>query len=65
MSHDTLERAIVEKFIESMTKPFNETKEINMELLKLVAKYRSRVGEDSWMQRQFNKGEPDHATNSL
>jgi len=60
MSHDTLERAIVEKFIESMTKPFNETKEINMELLKLVAKYRSRVGEDSWMQRQFNKGEPDY-----
>ena len=65
MSHDSLERAIVEKFIESMTKPFNETKEINMELLKLVAKYRARVGKDSWMQRQFNKGEPDHATNSL
>jgi hypothetical protein len=53
---DILERQIVEKLIESMTKPYLETKEINNELLKLVAKYRSRVGEDSWMQRQYNKG---------
>jgi hypothetical protein len=53
---DNLERQIVEKLIESMTKPYLETNEINNELLKLVAKYRSRVGEDSWMQRQYNKG---------
>lgn len=53
---DSLERQIVDKLIESMTQPFNETKQINEDLLKLVAKYRSRVGEDSWMQRRYDAG---------
>ena len=57
---DILEREIVEKLIEVLTHNYthldNIHGELNNELLKLVAKYRSRVGEDSWMQRQFNKG---------
>lgn len=53
---DSLERRIVEKLIECLEAPFIETKEINNELLKLVAKYKSRIGEDSYMQRQYNKG---------
>ena len=61
MMSDILEREIVEKLIEVLESSFIESKKINTELLKLVAKYRSRVGEDSWMQRQYNKGLPDHA----
>ena len=61
MMSDILEREIVEKLIEVLESSFIESKEINTELLKLVAKYRSRVGEDSWMQRQYNKGLPDYA----
>jgi len=57
---DSLERRIVEKLIEVLTHNYthldNIHGELNNELLKLVAKYRSRVGEDSWMQRQFDKG---------
>ena len=54
-----LERQIVETLIESFDTPFEHHQKINNELLKLVAKYKSRVGEDSWMQRQYNKGMPD------
>ena len=57
---DILEREIVEKLIEVLTHNYTDLDnihgELNNQLLKLVAKYRSRVGEDSWMQRQFNKG---------
>ena len=60
---DILEREIVEKLIEVLTHNYthldNIHGELNNELLKLVAKYRSRVGEDSWMQRQYNEGKPD------
>ena len=56
---DILEREIVEKLIEVLESSFIESKKINTELLKLVAKYRSRVGEDSWMQRQYNECKPD------
>jgi len=59
MSHDSLERQIVETLIESFETPFEHHQGINNELLKLVARYRSRVGEDSWMQRQYNEGLPD------
>jgi len=55
MSFDYLEREIVEKLIETLEAPFPQTKEINTELLQLVAKYRSRIGEDSYMQRQMDK----------
>ena len=58
---DCLEREIVETLIECLESSFKDSREINTKLLKLVAKYRSRVGEDSWMQRQYNKGLPDHA----
>ena len=57
---DSLEREIVEKLIEVLTHRFTDMSKdhnrVNSELLKLVAKYRSRLGEDSWMQRQYNKG---------
>tara|TARA_Y100000034_G_scaffold130810_1_gene190220 strand:- start:267 stop:458 length:192 start_codon:yes stop_codon:yes gene_type:complete len=60
MSHDSLEREIVEKLIEVFTHNYThmgkDHNRVNSELLKLVAKYRSRLGEDSWMQRQYNKG---------
>jgi len=59
MSHDSLERRIVEKLIESMETSFKDSQKPNDELLKLLAKYRSRIGEDSWMQRQYNEGKPD------
>jgi hypothetical protein len=59
MSHDSLERRIVEKLIESMETSFKDSQKPNDELLKLIAKYRSRIGEDSWMQRQYNEGKPD------
>jgi len=59
MSHDSLERRIVEKLIESFETPFKDSRIINEELLKLIAKYKSRIGEDSWMQRQYNEGKPD------
>jgi len=58
-NHDSLERRIVEKLIESFETPFKDSRIINETLLKLIAKYKSRVGEYSWMQRQYNKGEPD------
>jgi len=59
MSHDSLERQIVEKLIESMETSFKDSQKPNDDLLKLLAKYRSRIGEDSWMQRQYNEGKPD------
>ena len=59
MSHDSLERQIVEKLIESLETSFKDSQKPNDELLKLIAKYRSRIGEDSWMQRQYNEGKPD------
>jgi len=51
---DSLERQIVEKLIESFDTPFVKSQKVTTELLQLVAKYKSRVGEDSWMQRQYN-----------
>ena len=57
---DSLERQIVDKLIESFESPFEESKIINDELLNMIGKYKSRLGEDSWMQRQYNKGKPDH-----
>jgi len=59
LSHDILERQIVETLIKSFETPFEESKILNDELLNMIAKYKSRVGEDSWMQRQYNKGIPD------
>ena len=56
---DSLERRIVEKLIESFEAPFLASQDLNKELLMMIAKYKSRVGEDSWMQRQYNKGKPD------
>ena len=56
---DCLERQIVDKLIESFDTPFVKSQKVNTELLLLVAKYKSRVGEDSWMQRQYNEGKPD------
>ena len=56
MSHDNLEREIVEKLIESLDSSVIGSQKPTDELLKMVAKYKSRVGEDSWMQRQYNKG---------
>ena len=56
---DSLERQIVDKLIESFETPFEQSKIINDELLNMIGKYKSRVGEDSWMQRQYNKGSPD------
>ena len=53
---DSLERQIVEKLIESFDTPFVKSQKVTTELLQLVAKYKSRVGEDSWMQRQYNAG---------
>jgi len=59
---DCLEREIVEKLIESLDSPFVGSEKITAELLRLVAKYKARVGEDSWLQRQYNKGLPDPLT---
>lgn len=56
---DSLERAIVDKLIEVLGTSFTQTQKPTNELLKLVAKYKSRIGEDSWMQRQYNAGKPD------
>ena len=60
MSHDIMERAIVEKLIEVLTCNYTNLDkihgELNNELIRLVAKYRARLGEDSYMQRQFNAG---------
>jgi len=53
---DTLERGIVEKLIESLEAPMPQNQEVNAELLRMVAKYRSRIGEDSWMQRRYDAG---------
>ena len=53
---DTLERGIVEKLIESLEAPMPQNREVNNELLRMVAKYRSRIGEDSWMQRRYDAG---------
>jgi len=55
---DTLERGIVEKLIESFDTPMPQNRIVNEELLKLLAKYRSRIGEDSWMQRRYDQGLP-------
>ena len=56
---DSLERRIVEKLIETFEAPYLDSHKMNKELLMMIAKYKSRVGEDSWMQRQYNKGKPD------
>jgi len=60
MTHDWLEREIVEKLIEVLTKNYTDLGkvhgELNNDLLKLLARYRSRIGEDSYMQREYNKG---------
>jgi len=56
MSHDNLEREIVEKLIESLDSSLTGSQKSTDELIRMVAKYKSRVGEDSWMQRQYNKG---------
>jgi len=53
---DTLERGIVEKLIESLEASIPQNREVNNELLRMVAKYRSRIGEDSWMQRRYDAG---------
>ena len=53
---DALEREIVEKLIESLDSPLVGSRKITEDLLKMVAKYKARVGEDSWLQRQYNKG---------
>jgi len=57
---DSLERQIVEKLIESFEAKYLDTQDLNKELLMMLAKYKSRVGEDSWMQRQYNKGKSDY-----
>jgi len=59
MGIDNLERRIVDKLIESFEGSFQDQHEVNKELFKMIAKYKSRVGEDSWMQRQYNEGKPD------
>jgi len=56
---DSLEREIVEKLIEILDSPLVGLGKVNDELLNLLAKYKARVGEDSWLQRQYNKGLPD------
>ena len=53
---DSLERRIVDKLIESFDSPYPKSHKINEELLRMIAKYKACVGEDSWMQRQYNKG---------
>jgi hypothetical protein len=53
---DSLERRIVDKLIESFDTPYPKSHKINEELFKMIAKYKACVGEDSWMQRQYNKG---------
>ena len=50
------EREIVEKLIEMLDAPLVGSRKTTDDLLKMVAKYKSRVGEDSWLQRQYNKG---------
>tara|TARA_Y100000296_G_C4988058_1_gene163965 strand:+ start:183 stop:374 length:192 start_codon:yes stop_codon:yes gene_type:complete len=56
---DSLERRIVDKLIESFEIPYPQTREVHQELLIMIAKYKSRIGKDSWMQRQYNEGKPD------
>ena len=53
---DCLEREIVEKLIESLDAPLTRARKIDDDLLNLLAKYKSRVGEDSWLHRQYIKG---------
>jgi len=50
---DSLEREIVEKLIEILDSPLVGLGKVNDELLNLLAKYKARVGEDSWLQRQY------------
>jgi len=57
---DSLERQIVDKLIESCEARYLDTQDLNKELLMMLAKYKSRLGEDSWMQRQYNKGKSDY-----
>jgi len=52
----SLEREIVEKLIDMLDSPLVGSRKTTDDLLKMVAKYKSRVGEDSWLQRQYNKG---------
>jgi len=52
----SLEREIVEKLIESLDTPLTRARKIDDDLLNLLAKYTSRVGEDSWLPRQYIKG---------
>lgn len=55
---DTLERGIVEKLIEVLESPMTKNRIANDELLTLIAKYRSRIGKDSWMERRYKAGLP-------
>jgi len=52
----SLEREIVEKLIESLDAPLTRARKIDDDLLNLLAKYKSRVGDDSWLHRQYIKG---------
>jgi hypothetical protein len=55
--YDPLERRIVETIIEVFDNPsIDEAREAHETLIKLIAKYRARLGEDSYMQRQYDKG---------
>lgn len=53
---DNLERQIVEKLIESFEGSFQDQHEVNKELFKMLARYRSQIGDDSWMQRRYDAG---------
>tara|TARA_R110000823_G_scaffold287546_1_gene405813 strand:+ start:249 stop:425 length:177 start_codon:yes stop_codon:yes gene_type:complete len=53
---DSLERRIVDKLIESFETPYPKSHKVNEELLRMIAKYKACIGEDSWMQRQYNAG---------
>jgi len=57
MDNDSLERRIVDKLIESLQGPYQQSRKANEEVLRMIAKYKSRIGEDSWMQRQYNEDE--------
>ena len=52
---DTLERGIVEQLIKVLESDLLDNR-YHEELFRLVAKYRSRIGEDSWMQRRYDAG---------
>lgn len=54
---ESLEGQIVDLLIEILKSNFLEAQPKHGKMLMLIAKYKSRLGPRSWMQRKFNANE--------